>query len=72
MTCLINVIKTKPFPYLLLLTNNIMILGKKMFSLVEMFLMLLLPVLCLIGCSVVVSLIEEPMQSSENENFLKI
>ncbi|WNC71704.1 hypothetical protein RGQ13_16510 [Thalassotalea psychrophila] len=43
-----------------------------MFSLVAMFLMLLLPVLCLIGCSVVVSLIEEPIQPSESENFLRI
>ncbi|WNC69237.1 hypothetical protein RI845_03540 [Thalassotalea nanhaiensis] len=43
-----------------------------MFSLVEMFLMLLLPVLCLIGCSVVVSLIEEPTQTGENESFLQV
>lgn len=43
-----------------------------MFSLVAMFLMLLLPVLFLIACSVVISLIEDPVQPTDNESVLQI
>lgn len=43
-----------------------------MFSLVEMFLMLLLPVLCLIGCSIVVGMIEQPTQTNDNEGLQRI
>lgn len=43
-----------------------------MFSLVEMFLMLLLPVVCLIVCSIVISMIEQPLQANEHEALQRI